>query len=160
MIKHFSKWLELVSLPNYSIERVAYAFLDYKISQFHVSIKKKFVSFSLYFILFGHEPKLPSSIGFHMKFVQTYEAWKICDALYHSRNVDCQIEPSLAIVHFANLCMLCRQFLKATTMLIYDQCSNGWHMRCLTPPLKEILVRKWFCFRCTSYIDLNTYSYS
>jgi hypothetical protein len=27
MIKHFSKWLELVSLPNYSNERVAYAFL-------------------------------------------------------------------------------------------------------------------------------------
>jgi hypothetical protein len=79
--------------------------------------------------------------------------------LYHFLNVDCQIEPSLAIVHLANLCMLRRQFLKATTMLIYDQCSNGWHMRCLTPPLKEILVRKWFFFQCTSYIDLNTYSY-
>jgi hypothetical protein len=49
----------------------------------------------------------PMKIGFCMKFVQTYEAWKFV-MLYHFLNVDCQIEPSLAIVHLANLCMLCR----------------------------------------------------
>jgi hypothetical protein len=38
-------------------------------------------------------------------------------------------------------CMLCGQFLGTTTMFMCDQCSRGWHMGCLTPPLNEILVK-------------------
>jgi hypothetical protein len=33
MIKHFSKWLELVPLPNYNSEGVVYAFLDKVLSR-------------------------------------------------------------------------------------------------------------------------------
>jgi hypothetical protein len=29
-------------------------------------------------------------------------------------------------------------------MLIYDQCSKGWHMGCLTLPWEKILIGKWF----------------
>jgi hypothetical protein len=43
--------------------------------------------------------------------------------------------------------MLCGHFMGVATMLIYDQCSKGWHMRYLMPPLEEVLVKKWFCPR-------------
>jgi hypothetical protein len=36
--------------------------------------------------------------------------------------------------------------LRAATMLICDWCSRRRHMGCLMPPLKKILVKKWFCF--------------
>jgi hypothetical protein len=31
----------------------------------------------------------------------------------------------------------------ATTMVIYDICSTGWHLECLTPPLLEVPVGQW-----------------
>jgi hypothetical protein len=39
MIKHFSKWLELVSLLNCSSEGIAYALLDRILSKFGVQAK-------------------------------------------------------------------------------------------------------------------------
>jgi hypothetical protein len=39
MIEHFSKWLELVPLPDYSNEGVTYAFLDRVFSRFGVLAK-------------------------------------------------------------------------------------------------------------------------
>jgi len=39
MIQHFSKWLELVPLPNNSNEGVAYAFLDRILSRFRAPTK-------------------------------------------------------------------------------------------------------------------------
>jgi hypothetical protein len=45
---------------------------------------------------------------------------------------------------FASLqCMLCGQ--RASTMLICDKCSQGWHMGCFMPTMEEMLVAKWFC---------------
>jgi len=41
--------------------------------------------------------------------------------------------------------MLCGQSLRATIMLICDQCCRGWHMGCLIPPLEEVPIDKWFC---------------
>jgi hypothetical protein len=65
-------------------------------------------------------------------------------APYHFPLVDNQIDTSLVVV-FAKLhCMLCEQFIRATTMFVCDQCSRGWHMGCFTPPLGKILVNKWF----------------
>ncbi|CAK9225535.1 unnamed protein product [Sphagnum troendelagicum] len=59
MIEHFSKWLELVPLPNYSSEGGAtYAFLD-KVQ----STSFSFIYFTiLLIVLFGCEPKLLTSI--------------------------------------------------------------------------------------------------
>ncbi len=39
MIKHFSKWLELVSLLNHSSEGAVYAFLDRVLCRFDALIK-------------------------------------------------------------------------------------------------------------------------
>jgi hypothetical protein len=39
MIEHFSKWLELVPLPDLNSEGVAYAFLDKVLSKFGISVK-------------------------------------------------------------------------------------------------------------------------
>jgi len=32
---------------------------------------------------------------------------------------------------------MCGQFIRATTMLLCDQCSKGWHMGCRNPSLRE-----------------------
>ncbi len=53
----------------------------------------------------------------------------------HFPNVNCQIDPSLILVFAYLQCMSCGQFSRISTMLIYDQCSRGRHMGCLTPPL-------------------------
>jgi hypothetical protein len=39
VVKHFSKWLELVPLPNYSSGGTTYAFLDRKFNQFGIPTK-------------------------------------------------------------------------------------------------------------------------
>jgi hypothetical protein len=39
MVGHFSKWIELMLLPNKSNERVAYAFLDQILNQFRARIE-------------------------------------------------------------------------------------------------------------------------
>ncbi|CAK9198545.1 unnamed protein product [Sphagnum troendelagicum] len=68
MIKHFSKWLELVPLLNRNNERATYAFLDRGHSRFKVPIEV-FIDqaclsyFSPYFFIFlNREPKLPTLI--------------------------------------------------------------------------------------------------
>jgi len=47
--------------------------------------------------------------------------------------------------------MLCEQYFGVITMLIYDQCSQGWHMGCLMLPRGEMLVENGS--------TLGTYSY-
>jgi hypothetical protein len=39
MVKHFSKWLELVPLPNYSSGGTTYAFLNKMFNQFGIPTK-------------------------------------------------------------------------------------------------------------------------
>ncbi len=39
MIEHFSKWLELVPLPNYSNDGVAFAFFDKMLNKFGVQVE-------------------------------------------------------------------------------------------------------------------------
>ncbi len=64
-------------------------------------------------------------------------------------NVDDQIDPSLIMVLASLRCMLYGQSLGVTIMLICDNCSQGWHMGCLMPPLEEVLIGKWFYLWCT-----------
>jgi len=67
----------------------------------------------------------------------------VCNcAPYHLPNVNGQIDPSLAVILVGLWCMLCGQSIGATTMLVCDRCSKGWHMACLTLPLDQILVGK------------------
>ncbi len=67
----------------------------------------------------------------------------------HLPNVDGQMDPSLAVVPTGLQCMLFGQALGATIMLICDKCYQGWHMKCLMPPLEEMPIGKWFCLWCT-----------
>jgi len=39
MIKHFSKWLELVPLPNHSNDKTTYAFLDKVFNKFNILVE-------------------------------------------------------------------------------------------------------------------------
>ncbi len=76
----------------------------------------------------------------------------------HFPNVDGQIYPSLFVVPTSLQCMLCGQSSRVATMLICDQCSLGWHMGCLMPPMEEMLVEKWFAFGASSkprFLRLN-----
>jgi hypothetical protein len=59
--------------------------------------------------------------------------------LCHLHNADGQIGQSLVIVFGGMWCMLCRQYLGITTMLICDQCSRRWHIGCFTPSFEEVL---------------------
>ncbi len=72
--------------------------------------------------------------------------WKdhVCNcAPCHLPNVNGQNDPSLAMIFASLQCMLCGQ--RASTMLICDKCSQGWHMGCFMPTMEEMLVAKWFC---------------
>ncbi|CAK9870986.1 unnamed protein product [Sphagnum jensenii] len=67
MIERFSKWLEFVPSPYHSNERITYAFLDMVFNRFGAQVeilidKVSLSSFSPNFLLFGYEPKLPTSI--------------------------------------------------------------------------------------------------
>ncbi len=57
---------------------------------------------------------------------QDGQTWKghVCNcAPCHLPNVDCQMDPSLAMVLAGLQCMLCGQVLEVATMLICDKCS-------------------------------------
>lgn len=45
-------------------------------------------------------------------------------------------------------CKLCRKGTKADEMLLCDKCDEGFHMFCLTPPLKRVPEGDWFCPKC------------
>ncbi len=61
----------------------------------------------------------------------------------HLPNVNGQMDSSLIVVLNGLRCMLCGQVSKATTMLICDKFSQGWHMGCLMPPMEEMPNGKW-----------------
>lgn len=66
----------------------------------------------------------------------------------HLPNVDGKVDPNLAVVPASLRCMLCGFARGAATMLVCDQCSRGWHMGCLTPPLEMVPDGDWLCPHC------------
>ncbi|KAK1374392.1 Lysine-specific demethylase rbr-2 [Heracleum sosnowskyi] len=46
------------------------------------------------------------------------------------------------------ICEQCRSGLHGEVMLLCDRCNKGWHMYCLSPPLKQIPAGNWYCFDC------------
>ncbi|KAI4315412.1 hypothetical protein L6164_028225 [Bauhinia variegata] len=46
------------------------------------------------------------------------------------------------------ICEQCRSGLHGEVMLLCDRCDKGWHMYCLSPPLKQIPPGNWYCFNC------------
>ncbi|KAK9276591.1 hypothetical protein L1049_006126 [Liquidambar formosana] len=46
------------------------------------------------------------------------------------------------------ICEQCRSGLHGEVMLLCDRCNKGWHIHCLSPPLKQVPLGNWYCFEC------------
>ncbi|KAL6547915.1 hypothetical protein OROHE_009620 [Orobanche hederae] len=46
------------------------------------------------------------------------------------------------------MCEQCRSGLHGEVMLLCDRCNKGWHIYCLSPPLKSIPPGNWYCLEC------------
>lgn len=49
---------------------------------------------------------------------------------------------------FDQICEQCRSGLHGEVMLLCDRCNKGWHLYCLSPPLKRIPPGNWYCLEC------------
>ncbi|XWS49936.1 hypothetical protein CRYUN_Cryun12cG0045500 [Craigia yunnanensis] len=46
------------------------------------------------------------------------------------------------------ICEQCKSGLHGEVMLLCDRCNKGWHIYCLSPPLKQVPPGNWYCFEC------------
>ncbi|KAK2975102.1 hypothetical protein RJ640_018904, partial [Escallonia rubra] len=46
------------------------------------------------------------------------------------------------------ICEQCNSGLHGEVMLLCDRCDKGWHIYCLSPPLKRIPPGNWYCLDC------------
>jgi hypothetical protein len=69
----------------------------------------------------------------------------------HNPNIDLLQNPALADVELDQACEVCQDTAanrRTGAMLLCDNCNTGWHMKCLTPPLRRKPAGDWFCSRC------------
>jgi hypothetical protein len=66
----------------------------------------------------------------------------------HLPNIDTRIDPSLATPDAALACEICNFRDDEKHMLLCEACNAGYHMKCLTPPLKSIPKDAWLCPEC------------
>ncbi|KAM7531266.1 hypothetical protein LguiB_034676 [Lonicera macranthoides] len=57
---------------------------------------------------------------------------------------DCKVEAQ----ELDQICEQCRSGLHGDVMLLCDRCNKGWHIYCLSPPLKRIPPGNWYCLEC------------
>ncbi|KAK4260587.1 hypothetical protein QN277_003682 [Acacia crassicarpa] len=57
---------------------------------------------------------------------------------------DCKVQKE----EHDQICEQCRSGLHGDVMLLCDRCDKGWHIYCLSPPLKQIPRGNWYCFNC------------
>lgn len=46
------------------------------------------------------------------------------------------------------ICEQCKSGLHGEVMLLCDRCNKGWHIFCLSPPLKQVPLGNWYCLDC------------
>ncbi|XP_022159885.1 lysine-specific demethylase 5A isoform X2 [Momordica charantia] len=46
------------------------------------------------------------------------------------------------------ICEQCKSGLHGELMLLCDRCDKGWHIYCLSPPLKQVPPGNWYCLDC------------
>ncbi|CAK9141883.1 unnamed protein product [Ilex paraguariensis] len=46
------------------------------------------------------------------------------------------------------ICEQCRSGLHGDVMLLCDRCNKGWHIYCLSPPVKQVPPGNWYCLEC------------
>ncbi|XVE57876.1 hypothetical protein DITRI_Ditri04bG0125600 [Diplodiscus trichospermus] len=56
------------------------------------------------------------------------------------------------------ICEQCRSGLHGELMLLCDRCNKGWHIYCLSPPLKQVPPGNWYCFECLNS-DKDTFGF-
>ncbi|CAH8360623.1 unnamed protein product, partial [Eruca vesicaria subsp. sativa] len=52
----------------------------------------------------------------------------------------------------------CKSDKHGEVMLLCDSCNKGWHIYCLSPPLKHIPPRNWYCLDCLN-TDEDTFGF-
>ena len=66
----------------------------------------------------------------------------------HLANIDPTIDVTLQRPEATKACMACRHMDDEADMLLCDNCGDGWHTFCLTPPLVERPEGLWLCPSC------------
>jgi hypothetical protein len=66
----------------------------------------------------------------------------------HNPNIDLWQNSELAKGDTDQACQVCHKVTGGITMLLCNKCNDGWHMKCLTPPLTRKPKGNWFCPRC------------
>lgn len=56
------------------------------------------------------------------------------------------------------ICEQCTSGLHGEVMLLCDRCNKGWHIHCLSPPLKRIPIGNWYCLECLNS-DKDTFGF-
>ncbi|VFQ70792.1 unnamed protein product [Cuscuta campestris] len=46
------------------------------------------------------------------------------------------------------ICEQCKSGMHGEVMLLCDRCNKGWHIYCLSPPLKQVPPGNWYCLEC------------
>ncbi len=68
----------------------------------------------------------------------------------HHPGIDPTIDATLARPDKAHKCEVCLETDDEAQMLLCDSCGQGYHMKCLKPPLTEIPKGSWHCEDCAS----------
>ncbi|KAK3434357.1 hypothetical protein EUGRSUZ_D01851 [Eucalyptus grandis] len=56
---------------------------------------------------------------------------------------------------YDQICELCKSGLHGEVMLLCDRCNKGWHIYCLSPPLKQVPSGNWYCLECLNSNEDN-----
>ncbi|KAK9094803.1 hypothetical protein Scep_026272 [Stephania cephalantha] len=59
---------------------------------------------------------------------------------------------------FDQICEQCNSGLHGEVMLLCDRCDRGWHIYCLSPPLKQVPYGNWYCLECVNS-DKDTFGF-
>ncbi|KAK9144894.1 hypothetical protein Sjap_004797 [Stephania japonica] len=59
---------------------------------------------------------------------------------------------------FDQICEQCNSGLHGEVMLLCDRCDRGWHIYCLSPPLKQVPHGNWYCLECVNS-DKDTFGF-
>jgi len=62
--------------------------------------------------------------------------------------IDGWIDSIIEVISWNLPCILFRHINGGSTMNLCDKCSKGWHIRCLSPLLKNVINRKCICSQC------------
>jgi hypothetical protein len=73
----------------------------------------------------------------------------------HRADIDGWIDRRAAVPPPDFACTRCRKSCGASRMLLCDGCGEGWHLKCLLPPLSEVPHGDWFCGRCAAGLRLE-----